>query len=142
MTNHSILLVEDNPDDVELTLRVLKSKSVAKEIVVAKDGQEALDLLFEKNHAFSLKLPSVVILDLKMPKVDGMDVLRQLRAEPRTSALPIVVMTTSNEEQDVVTSYQLGANSYVRKPLGYEEFEQAVLNLGLYWLSLNVTLDL
>lgn len=135
----SILLVEDNPDDVELTLRVLKTQHIANQVVVARDGEAALRLFFEENQAFSRELPSAVLLDLKMPKVDGMDVLRRLRSEPRTATLPVVVMTTSNEERDVVASYQLGANSYVRKPMEFEEFEQAIRNLGLYWLILNVS---
>jgi two-component system response regulator len=138
MSHQTILLVEDNADDVELTLRVLKTHHIANEVVVARDGQEALDALFGENTVFSRELPSVVLLDLKMPKVDGLDVLRRIRTEPRTRQLPVVIMTTSSEERDIAASYELGANSYVRKPVEYEEFEQAVRNLGLYWLILNV----
>jgi two-component system response regulator len=135
----TILLVEDNADDVELTLRVLKTHHVANTVIVARDGEEALKLLFEAGTVFAQQLPSVVLLDLNMPKVDGLEVLRRIRSEPRTKQLPVVVMTTSTEERDVVASYELGANSYVRKPVEYEEFAQAVHFLGLYWLILNVS---
>jgi two-component system response regulator len=133
-----ILLVEDNPDDVELTLRVFKSHHVANEVVVARDGVEALDLLFGKDGQPPRRLPSVVLLDLKLPRLDGLEVLRRVRAEPATAHLPVVIMTTSREERDIVTSYQLGANSYVQKPVEFEAFAEAIRFLGLYWLILNV----
>lgn len=138
MSRQSILLVEDSSDDVELTLRVLKTHHIANEVVIAQDGEEALRYLFQENQVFSQDLPAVVLLDLKMPKVGGLDVLRRIRAEPRTKQLPVVVMTTSCEERDILASYELGANSFVRKPVEFEEFEQAVRFLGLYWLILNV----
>ncbi len=138
MSPQTILLVEDNADDIELTLRVLKTHRIANAVTVARDGEEALRFLFGEGQVFSKTLPSVVILDLKMPKVDGLEVLRRIRTEPRTRQLPVVIMTTSSEEQDIVASYKLGANSYVRKPVEFEAFEQAIQTLGLYWLILNV----
>ncbi len=138
MSSQTILLVEDNADDIELTLRVLKTHHIANNVIVARDGEEALKLLFEADQVFSQELPSVVVLDLNMPKVDGLEVLRRIRADPRTKALPVVIMTTSTEEQDIVASYKLGANSYVCKPVAFEDFTQAVQTLGLYWLLLNV----
>jgi len=138
MLKQTILLVEDNADDVELTLRVLKHHHIANEVVVARDGEEALAFLFGEDTVFARQLPSVVVLDLNMPKVNGLEVLRRIRAEPRTRQLPVVIMTTSSEERDIVASYALGANSYVRKPVEFEEFADAVRNLGLYWLILNV----
>jgi two-component system response regulator len=138
MMKQTILLVEDNRDDVELTLRVLKNHQIANDVIVARDGEEALNLLFGADTVFAQQLPSVVLLDLNMPKVDGQEVLRRIRAEERTKCLPVVIMTTSSEERDVVASYALGANSYVRKPVEFEEFEKAVRFLGLYWLILNV----
>ena len=138
MLKQTILLVEDSADDIELTLRVLKTHHIANEVVVARDGEEALAFLFEADGVFSKLLPSVVVLDLNMPKVNGLEVLRRIRAEPRTKQLPVVIMTTSSEERDIVASYALGANSYVRKPVEFEEFADAVRNLGLYWLILNV----
>jgi len=138
MNRQSILLVEDNADDIELTLRVLKSHHIANEVIVARDGEEALAFLFEAQQVYAKELPSVVLLDLKMPKVDGLEVLRRIRSEPRTSKLPVVILTTSSEERDIVASYALGANSYVKKPVEFEEFSEAVRCLGLYWLILNV----
>ena len=135
MSEQAILLVDDNPDDVELTLRVLKNHRIANEIIVARDGLEALEQLFGPMAA---SLPSLVLLDLKMPRMDGLEVLRRIRAEPRTKHLPVVIMTTSREERDILASYELGANSYVQKPVEYEQFEDAVRYLGLYWLILNV----
>lgn len=134
----SLLLVEDNADDIELTLRVLNNHHIANEVIVARDGEEALRLLFGTNTVFAHQLPAVVLLDLNMPKVGGLEVLRRIRSEPRTRPLPVVIMTTSSEERDIVASYELGANSFVRKPVEYEEFEKAVRFLGLYWLILNV----
>jgi len=123
---------------VELTLRVLKNHHVANEVKVARDGVEALDLLFGTAAAPAGRLPSLVLLDLKLPRLDGLEVLRRIRAEPATARLPVVVMTTSREERDIVASYELGANSYVQKPVGFEAFTEAVKFLGLYWLLLNV----
>ena len=131
-----ILLVEDNPDDEALTLRALRKANVGNDIVVARDGAEALDRLLGGDAA-SRGLPQVVLLDLKLPKVDGLEVLRRLRADDRTKILPVVILTSSNEEQDRVAGYQLGANSYVRKPVDFAQFAEAVRQLGLYWLLLN-----
>ena len=138
MEKQIILLVEDNPDDVELTLRVLKTHHIANEVLVARDGVEALELLFGTPEKPAGRMPTVVLLDLKLPKLDGLEVLRRIRAEPATACLPVVIMTTSREERDVVASYELGANSYVQKPVGFEAFAEAVRFLGLYWLLLNV----
>lgn len=135
MTKQTILVVDDNPDDVELTLRVLRNHRIANDVQVARDGVEAMAFL-EK--ATDRELPSLVLLDLKMPRMDGLEVLRRIRANPRTKHLPVTIMTTSREERDIVASYELGANSYVQKPVEFEEFEDAVRYLGLYWLILNV----
>lgn len=136
----AILLVEDNPDDRELTRRALESHGIANEIVMARDGVEALDYLFCRG-AWADRDPSdqpqVVLLDLKLPKVDGIEVLKALRADPRTALLPVIVLTSSREEQDLLESYGSGANSYVRKPVDFEQFSEAVRQLGLYWLVLN-----
>jgi two-component system response regulator len=135
-----ILLVEDNPADVALTLRAFKIHNLANEIVVVHDGVEALTYLHGTggpDQAFIHPLPKLVLLDLKLPRVDGLEVLRRVRAEPRTRLLPIVVLTSSDEQRDIVTSYGLGANSYVRKPVAFEEFVDAARYLGLYWLVLN-----
>ena len=135
-----ILLVEDNPDDVALTLRAFKKNSIMNEVVVTADGQEALDWLFgEGIHAGrdTSDLPAFVLLDLKLPKVDGMEVLRAMRADPRTSLLRVIMLTTSREEGDVVESYSLGATSYIHKPVDFDEFIRVVGQLGLYWLILN-----
>jgi two-component system response regulator len=135
-----ILLVEDNADDETLTLRALKKNNVSNEVVVARDGVEALDYLFGSGaHAGrDLKvMPQVVLLDLKLPKLDGLEVLRRLRADNRTKLLPVVILTSSNEEQDRINGYGLGANSYVRKPVDFNQFSEAARQLGLYWLVLN-----
>jgi two-component system response regulator len=135
-----ILLVEDNQQDELLTLRALKKNNIQNEVVVARDGAEALDYLFATG-AYAGRdtsiQPQVVLLDLKLPKVDGLEVLRQLRQDPRTKRLPVVILTTSKEDADVITGYDLGANSYVRKPVDFTQFSDAVKNLGLYWLLLN-----
>lgn len=140
MKHKTILLVEDNPSDVELTRRAFERSRVANELVVAEDGQEALDYLFGRG-AFSDRnvkdLPAVVLLDLKLPRLDGHEVLQQIRAEPATRRLPVVILTTSREEQDIAQSYDLGANSYIRKPVDFEQFLEAVSHLGLYWLVIN-----
>jgi len=135
-----ILLVEDNPDDEALTLRALKKNQIMNEVVVAHDGVEALDYLLCRgphSRRDPSELPQVVLLDLKLPKVDGFEVLRRIRANPQTRYLPVVILTTSNEEQDRIKGYDLGANSYVRKPVEFGEFVDAVRQLGLYWLLLN-----
>jgi CheY-like chemotaxis protein len=135
-----ILLVEDNPSDIELTQRALAKSHVANMLVVAEDGQEALDYLFSTGKHIRRDVsdvPALVLLDLKLPGIDGLEVLRQIRLDPRTSRLPVVILTTSKEEQDVAQSYDLGANSYVRKPVDFTQFAQAVEHLGLYWLVLN-----
>jgi two-component system response regulator len=140
MSSNLILLVEDRPDDVELTLRAFERSHVMNEIVVVRDGEEALDYLFATGtHADRDpdRFPSVVLLDLKLPKIDGLDVLRRLRDDERTRRVPVVVLTSSNEEQDVVRSYDLGANSFVRKPVDFAQFIDAARQLGLYWLVLN-----
>lgn len=135
-----ILLVEDDPNDVELTLRAFEKNRIANEVVVASDGEEALDYLFATGaHAGRdpAAVPDVVLLDLKLPKLQGLDVLRRLRADARTNRLPVVILTSSNEEKDVIASYDLGANSFVRKPVDFGQFVEAACQLGLYWLVLN-----
>jgi len=135
-----ILLVEDNPQDVELTLRALKRHNLANKVHVVKDGAEALDFLFatgsyaerDMNHT-----PKVILLDLKLPKVDGLEVLRRIKSDERTKTIPVVVLTSSREEQDMVDSYKLGVNSYIVKPVDFDKFVDAVGELGLYWLLLN-----
>ncbi len=140
MSTRVILLVEDNPDDEALTLRALKKNNILNEVVVAHDGAEALDYLFGAGASAGRDMsqqPQVVLLDLKLPKVDGFEVLKRLRADARTKLLPVVVLTSSKEEQDLLHSYGSGANSYVRKPVDFNQFVEAVKNLGLYWLVLN-----
>ena len=135
-----ILLVEDNPDDEALTLRALKKHNIRNEVVVVRDGADALDFLFCTGaHADRDPddKPQVILLDLKLPKVDGLEVLKRIRADKRTRLLPVVILTSSNEERDLVESYESGANSYVRKPVDFNEFVEAVRELGLYWLVLN-----
>jgi CheY-like chemotaxis protein len=135
-----ILLAEDNPDDVELTKRALKKANVANEVIVAKDGVEALDYLFGTGiheGRNTKELPQVVLLDIKMPRMDGMEVLKKIRENKLTEFLPVVILTSSDEEADMLNGYKLGANSYVRKPVEFSEFSEAVGRLGLYWLLLN-----
>lgn len=132
-----ILLVEDNPDDEELTRIALNKSGVANRIIVAHDGVEALDYLFNQQPKHSQAMPVVVLLDLKLPKIDGIEVLRRIRADERTHALPVVILTTSKEQQDILASYQHGVNSYIHKPVDFERFTEAVRQLGLYWLLLN-----
>ena len=140
MTDRAILLVEDNPDDEALTLRAFKKHNITNEVVVAHDGAEALEYLFGTGRYAGRDLdvtPQLILLDLKLPKVDGLEVLRQLRADDRTRLLPVVVLTSSTEERDLVESYRLGANSYVRKPVDFTQFAEAARQLGLYWLLMN-----
>ncbi len=140
MINKVIMLVEDNPDDEALTVRALKKSKVVNDIVVARDGVQALDYLFGEGANAGRDtndMPQVVLLDLKLPKLDGLGVLRRLRADERTRLLPVVILTSSNEEQDRVNGYGLGANSYVRKPVDFDQFVAAATQLGLYWLVLN-----
>ena len=141
MDNKTILLVEDNPDDEALTLRALKKNNILNEVVVAHDGVEALDYLFADGNKASRNsntMPEVILLDLKLPKIDGLEVLRRVRANERTRLLPIVILTSSKEERDMIESYSLGANSYIRKPVDFVQFGDAVQQLGLYWLVLNI----
>lgn len=133
----TILLVEDNPDDVALTLRAFQKGNIANQIVVARDGVEAMEFLLEGTSRSLPELPQLVLLDLKLPRVNGLEVLRKVRTEERTKLLPVVVLTSSNEDRDMIESYSLGANSYVRKPVDFIEFTEAVRQLGLYWLLLN-----
>lgn len=141
MENKLILLVEDNPDDVALTLRALKKNNILNEIVVARDGVEALDFLFGAGDYAGRDtgiLPQLVLLDLKLPKLDGIEVLRRLRADERTRLLPVVILTSSDEQRDVLNAYSLHANSYIRKPVDFAQFCAAVQQMGLYWLLLNL----
>jgi len=141
MDNKTILLVEDNPDDEALTLRALKRNNILNEVVVARDGAEALDYLFAQgvhSDRDAGKLPEVVLLDLKLPKLDGLEVLRRIRDEPLTRRLAVVILTSSNEERDIIAGYDLGANSYIRKPVDFNQFMEAIRQLGIYWLVLNV----
>ncbi len=135
-----ILLVEDNPQHVELTLRALRKYNLANNVLVAKDGAEALEFIFA-THRYSQRRiengPKVILLDLKLPKVDGLEVLRRIKSDERTKAIPVVVVTTSEQDQDVVKSYELGANSYIVKPVSFDKFVQAVSELGFYWMLLN-----
>lgn len=142
MDKRAILLVEDNPDDVALTLRAFKKSNILNEVIVAQDGVEALDYLFATG-AYGGRdtgmMPQLILLDLKLPKLDGMEVLRRMRADRRTRLLPVVILTSSKEEQDVIDGYNLGCNSYIRKPVDFAQFSEAIRQLGLYWLILNET---
>jgi len=140
MAGKFILLVEDNPDDEQLTRRALAKNNITNELVIAHDGVEALDFLFATGpHAGrdTRETPQVILLDLKLPRIDGLEVLRRLRADDRTRLLPVVILTSSNEERDLIDGYSLGANSYVRKPVDFSQFLEAARQLGLYWLLLN-----
>ena len=140
MANDVILLVEDNPDDEALTIRALNRNNISNEVFVARDGVEAMDYLFARGvHADRdvYELPRLVLLDLKLPKADGLEVLKQIRDDERTKRLPVVVLTSSKEDQDLVDSYNLGVNSYIRKPVDFTLFTEAVRQVGLYWLVLN-----
>lgn len=140
MVEQTILLVEDNPDDVALTLRAFQRNNIANKIVVARDGAEAIDYLFgqgDHDGRDVSDVPQLVLLDLKLPKISGLDVLRRLRANERTKYIPVVILASSSEESDLITSYDLGANSFVKKPVDYDEFVEAARQLGLYWLVIN-----
>jgi two-component system response regulator len=140
MSDKPILLVEDNPDDEKLTVRALKKNNIANEVVIARDGAEALDYLFGTGPHAGRSVechPALVLLDLKLPKVDGQEVLRRIRADARTRRLPVVILTSSKEEQDLMNGYNGGANSYIRKPVDFTQFTEVVRQLGLYWLVLN-----
>jgi len=140
MEEKIILLVEDNKDDVDLTLRALAKNNILNKVVVARDGEEALTYLLEDNYRKSCPyktLPVVILLDLKLPKIDGMEVLHRLRSNDKTKYIPVVILTTSSEDQDLISGYRLGANSYIRKPVDFIQFTEAIKQLGLYWLVLN-----
>lgn len=135
-----ILLVEDNKDDLELTLHTLRKERLANRIQIARDGEEAIDFLFCRNGFAERSFeqpPRLVLLDLKLPKVDGMEVLRQLKAEPRTRTIPVVILTSSKEERDLINSYNLGVNSYIQKPVDFDQFRETVKRVGMYWLLVN-----
>ena len=140
MDEKIILLVEDNPDDVALTVRAFKKNNISNKVIVAKDGVEALDYLFGKGMYAGRDvkdMPVIVLLDLKLPRIDGLEVLRSIRQNEFTKLLPVVILTSSAEEQDVINGYKLGVNSYIRKPVDYNQFSEAIKNLGLYWLVWN-----
>ena len=144
MSKKHILLVEDNPDDEALALRALKKSNVANEIAIARDGVEALDYIFCEGEYSDRNIhqqPVVVLLDLKLPKVDGLEVLKRIKDDDRTRRMPVVIMTSSSEEQDIASSYDYGANSYIRKPVDFNQFTEAVAQLGLYWLVMNEVPD-
>lgn len=136
--SRKVLLVEDSSDDEVLTLRVFKKNNIKNEVIVARDGAEALEFLFGSEKAPPLNpLPTVILLDLKLPKIDGLEVLRRIRADEKTKFIPVVILTSSKEEQDVIESYKLGANGYVRKPVEFSEFSDAIGRLSVYWLLVN-----
>lgn len=140
MKKKIILLVEDRQADIELTLEAFKESRITNEVVVVRDGEKALDYLFTKGEYAGLaldRMPAVILLDLKLPKVDGLEVLKQIRANEQTKLFPVVILTSSKEEQDVIESYSLGCNSYIRKPVDFQKFAEMVKNVGLYWLLLN-----
>jgi CheY-like chemotaxis protein len=135
-----ILLVDDSPEDVELTIRALRRHKIANEIKVAEDGAEALDFLFCRGtyqHRSAAVPPKVVLLDLKLPKVSGLEVLREMRADPRTKAIPVVILTSSNEQKDLITGYNLGVNAFVQKPVDFEQFNEAIRQIGMFWMLIN-----
>lgn len=135
-----ILLVEDNPNDVELTLRALKKANISNQIHVVRDGEEATEFIFCEGKFINRRIedmPSVILLDLKLPKIDGLDILKRVKSDPRTKSIPVIVLTSSREQKDILESYNLGTNSYIVKPVNFEQFAAAVQQLGLYWLVLN-----
>jgi two-component system, response regulator len=135
----NILLVEDNPDDVELTLHALKKNKIANPVKIVRDGQEALDYLYHKGkyESMAYDLPNVILLDLKLPKVDGIEVLQRIKSDRRTKLIPVVVLTSSKEESDLLRSYDLGVNSYIRKPVDFDQFVETVRQIGFYWMLIN-----
>jgi CheY-like chemotaxis protein len=141
MTNNKkILLVEDNPDDIELTLRAFRKNNIMNEIIIKRDGAEALDFFFGKEGVAVNNcndLPILTMLDLKLPKIDGLDVLKKIRSDKRTKLIPVVILTSSNEQSDLLSSYELGCNSYIRKPVDFNQFTETVKQLGFYWLLIN-----
>jgi len=141
MDKKIILLIEDNPDDELLTLRAFKKNNIVNDVVVARDGAEALDYLFcQGSHASreASAMPELILLDLKLPKIDGLEVLKCIKADDRTKLIPVVILTSSREEQDITNGYSLGANSYIRKPVDFFQFTEAIRQLGMYWLVLNI----
>ena len=138
-SNNYILLVEDNPDDVELTTLAFKKNNFANEIIVVEDGQEAIDFLLSDDSEVLKKqgYPELILLDLKLPKIDGHEVLKRIKSEKKTRRIPVVILTSSQEEEDIIKGYNLGANSYVRKPVDYKDFVEVVNNMGIYWLAIN-----
>jgi two-component system, response regulator len=138
--NKNILLVEDNPDDIELTLRAFKNNNIANEIIIKRDGAEALDFFFGKDGIAvkeNCELPCVILLDLKLPKVDGLEVLKKLKADEKTKLIPVVIMTSSKEESDLLSGYRCGCNSFIRKPIDFNQFKDTVKQLSIYWLIMN-----
>ena len=133
-----ILLVEDNPMDIDFSLQAFEENKIANPVVICRDGEEALEFIHAHTNPDDLRLPIVVLLDLKLPKFDGLEVLRRIRADPRTHLQPIVILTSSKEEHDIVSGYDLGANSYIRKPVDFDQFMEAIRQLGLYWLVLRI----
>lgn len=138
MKEKTILLVEDNDDDVALTIRALKKNNLLNLVIVARDGEEAAEFLFGKGETPPEPIPELVLLDLNLPKISGLELLQRIRAEERTRLLPVVVLTTSDEDRDRIESYRLGANSYISKPVEFTEFSNAVKQLGIYWLAINI----
>jgi CheY-like chemotaxis protein len=140
INNKKILLVEDNPDDIELTLRAFRKNNIMNEIIIKRDGAEALDFFFGKDGAAVNNhndLPILTMLDLKLPKIDGLDVLKKIRSDKRTKLIPVVILTSSNEQSDLLSGYELGCNSYIRKPVDFNQFTDTVKQLGFYWLLIN-----
>ena len=140
MNNRKILLVEDNPDDIELTLRAFRKNNIKNEIIIKRDGAEALDFFFGKDGVAVNNcndLPILTMLDLKLPKIDGLDVLKKIRSDKRTKLIPVVILTSSNEQSDLLSGYELGCNSYIRKPVDFNQFTDTVKQLGFYWLLIN-----
>jgi len=138
MREKTILLVEDNPDDVALTLRALKMNHILNKVIVARDGSEALDFLFGTGDSPPMETPELILMDINMPKINGLELLERIRDNESTKLLPVVVLTTSDEDRDRIDSYRLGANSYISKPVEFEEFNKVVKNLGIYWLAVNI----
>ena len=138
MREKTILLVEDNPDDVALTMRAFKKNQILNKVIVARDGSEALDLLFGSADSPPIDMPEFILLDINMPKINGLEVLERIRADETTRLLPVVVLTTSDEDRDRIDSYRLGANSYIAKPVEFEKFNTVVKQLGIYWLAINI----